>query len=96
MILILFLLILPTYMSLLAQLLYPSSVTLWVDRWKHRGRFALLFLRYWWVGQRIVTGYGAAIRTQAGVREPFSRDLAMIAACTLYLVAAVKIELAFR
>ena len=77
-------------MSALAHVLYPRSVELFCGRMTDSPLIIRIFYRFFWVGQRIVTVYGASQRIDAGLREPFWRDVAMIAAVGAYFVVVVK------
>jgi len=79
------------YWSAIAHILYPRSVALFCERAAERTLVTRLLYRCFWVGPRITTAYGSTLRANAGVSEPFWRDVVMMAAISLYLVTAVKL-----
>jgi hypothetical protein len=79
------------YLSALTHILFPRSVKLFCTRMKDRPRIIRLLHRLFWVGARRHTVYGVGKRREAGLCEPFWRELLMIAAICIYIVALVKI-----
>lgn len=79
------------YCSAIAHIIYPRSVALFCERMAERALVTRLLYRCFWVGTRITTVYGNTLRSEAGVSEPVWRDVAMMAAISLYLVTAVKL-----
>lgn len=81
---------LPLYMSAVARLLYPASVTLFLERWSNKNLFLLTFLGIYWLGPSIITVFGAGLRTKAGIKEALWIDLVMLVLIVLYVVIFVK------
>ena len=81
----------PLVMSIVAIILYPSSVQLFLKRWSPKNKYYRVFLKYWAIGLYMHTPYGAGVRRSAGIKDSIWKDLLAVSAISLFLALMVKI-----